>query len=145
MDDFILILPDKKTAKEYKFKIEEFIKKNLKLELNYKSRYYPIKQGVNFCGYRIFKDFRLLRQNNKKKINKQVNKWNKDFKDNKLDINKTLATLNSWTAHASHSDGYRISFKIINKCNFLYNFNFVKKQEEYILSLMRITFINFSF
>ena len=44
MDDFILILENKAMAKDYKKKIEEFIDVNLKLELNHKSRYYPIRQ-----------------------------------------------------------------------------------------------------
>ncbi len=42
---------------------EKFLKKNLELELNEKSRYYPNKMGVNFCGYRIWPTHRLLRTN----------------------------------------------------------------------------------
>ena len=79
----------------------------------------------------------MLRQSNKKKINKDVNKWNKDFANNKLDLYKALASLNSWYGHISHADSYRIKYKVINKCDFLYNYAFVCKQREYILSLMK--------
>ena len=41
MDDFILLLPTKKTCIEIKSKIEELLEKVLKLSLNNKSRYYP--------------------------------------------------------------------------------------------------------
>lgn len=96
MDDFILLLPTKKTCIEMKIKIEEFLEKTLKLYLNNKSRYYPYKMGVNFCGYRIFTTHRLLRVNSKKKIKANVKRWNKQFEKNKLDPNYTLQSLASW-------------------------------------------------
>lgn len=63
MDDFILLLNTKEECKKIKPIIEKFLKKNLELELNEKSRYYPNKMGVNFCGYRIWPTHRLLRTN----------------------------------------------------------------------------------
>ena len=61
MDDFILLLPTKKDCIEIKQKLEIFLHDRLQLSLNDKSRYYPYKMGVNFCGYRIFTTHRLLR------------------------------------------------------------------------------------
>ena len=96
MDDFILLLPTKKICIEMKIKIEQFLEKTLKLSLNNKSRYYPYKMGVNFCGYRIFTTHRLLRVSSKKKIKANVKRWNKQFEKNKLDPNYTLQSLASW-------------------------------------------------
>lgn len=67
MDDFILILKTKSDCIATKKKIEEFLKQELSLELNNKSRYYPYKMGVDFCGYRIFTTHKLLRTSSKKK------------------------------------------------------------------------------
>lgn len=71
MDDFILLLDCKKTCIEFLEKIKVFLDTHLKLELNDKSRYYPNKMGVNFCGYRIFSTHKLLRVKSKKKIKKK--------------------------------------------------------------------------
>ena len=68
MDDFILLTKTKEEAKKLKETISIFLRDHLKIELNAKSRYYPSDMGVNFCGYRIFTDYRLLRTNSKKKI-----------------------------------------------------------------------------
>lgn len=120
MDDFILLLNSKEDCKKIKLLIEKFLKVKLCLELNEKSRYYPNKMGVNFCGYRIWPTHKLLRTNSKIKIKKNVKKWNKLWKKNKLDFSFTIQSLNSWIGHASHANSYLLKKKIIDKCEFLY-------------------------
>lgn len=120
---FILILPTKNDCIELKQKIELFLANHLRLELNDKSRYYPDKMGVNFCGYRIFPTHRLLRTNSKKKIKKKVKKWNKKYEKNTLDIPYASQCLNSWIGHASHCNSYRLQQKIIQNCHFLLSSN----------------------
>lgn len=74
-----LILKTKNECIELKKQIEVFLKNHLHLELNNKSRFYPYKMGVNFCGYRIFTTHKLLRTNSKKKIKRNVQIWNKNI------------------------------------------------------------------
>lgn len=119
MDDFIILLKTKNECIELKKQIELFLDNNLKLELNAKSRYYPYKMGVNFCGYRIFTTHRLLRTSSKKKIKANVRKWNHQYHHNSLNSKQTFQSLNSWFGHASHSNSYKLKQKIINKCEFL--------------------------
>ncbi|MEG1008939.1 MAG: RNA-directed DNA polymerase [Clostridia bacterium] len=121
MDDFILILKDKNEAKIFKEKIEIFLKLNLNLELNHKSRYYPLSFGVDFCGYRIFTTHTLLRVNSKYKINRKVNKWNKEWSNNLLNFSSAISSLNSWFGHIKHCNSFNIENKIIKKCDFLYS------------------------
>lgn len=120
MDDFIILLNDKKECIEIKNKIVNFLKENLHLQLNDKSRYYPNKMGVNFCGYRTFCTHRLLRTSSKTKIKNNVKKWNKLYKEHKLSFKPTLQSLNSWLGHSSHCNSYKLQKKILNSCNFLY-------------------------
>lgn len=120
MDDFVLLLKSKKECITVKNIIEDFLKKNLKLELNSKSRYYPYKMGVNFCGYRIFTTHRLLRLSSKKKIKKKVKTWNKLYKENNLDLDYTMQSINSWIGHSSHCNSYKLQKRILENCNFLY-------------------------
>lgn len=130
MDDFIMLVKTKKEAKDLKEKIIVFLKNNLKLELNAKSRYYPVSMGVDFCGYRIFPTHRLLRNNSKKKIKKKVKQWNYEYKQNNLDYYKTLQSINSWKAHISHCNSYKLKQKILNSCEFLYNTNYTNSIDE---------------
>lgn len=123
MDDFIIILKTKKQCISAKKQIELFLKENLHLELNDKSRVYPYKMGVNFCGYRIFPTHKLLRTNSKKKIKKNVKKWNKQFEEKSIDINKVTQSINSWIGHSSHCNSYKLQQKVLKSCRFFYNPN----------------------
>ena len=128
MDDFILLLKSKEECKKIKSIIENFLNDNLKLYLNNKSRYYPYKMGVNFCGYRIFTTHRLLRLNSKKKIKKHVKHWNHLYSTGRLNVYNTMQSLNSWLGHTRHCDSFKLQHKILNNCNFLVN----DKSYEYV-------------
>lgn len=133
MDDFIILLKTKQECKDVKNKIEEFIHNNLQLELNDKSKYYPYKMGVNFCGYRIFTTHRLLRLSSKKKIKKNVKTWNKKFKNNSLNIPYTIQSLNSWIGHSSHCNSFKLQQKILSNCDFLFSSLTYEKIEQNLL------------
>lgn len=136
MDDFVLLLGTKEECKLLKEKIETFLWDKLRLKLNNKSKYYPCKMGVNFCGYRIFLTHKLLRTNSKKKIKRKVKYWNKHLKNGTLNTAKTMLQLNSWLGHSSHCDSYKLQKKIINKCDFLFNDRFLSENENYLISLI---------
>ena len=121
MDDFIILLPNKNDCIKTKSTIKNFIKENLHLELNEKTRYYPDKMGVNFCGYRIFTTHKLLRKSSKTRIKRQIKKWNKLYKENKLNFKKLQLQYMSWLGHASHSNSYNLIRSLIQKGNFFYN------------------------
>mgnify|MGYP004520183815 CR=1 FL=1 len=133
MDDFIILQKDKTSCINLMQVISRFLKTSLNLELNHKSKYYPNKMGVNFCGYRIFSTHKLLRNSSKKKIKRHVKKWNKSYKANSLDFDKTMLRLNSWLGHSSHSNSYNLQQKILAKCDFLLNDKAYDKFEKNIL------------
>lgn len=140
MDDFILLLDTKENCITVKKIIADFLWNNLKLRLNKKSRYYPDKMGVNFCGYRIYTTHRLLRKSSKTKIKNQVKKWNILYEKNELDIAKTMQSINSWLGHSMHCNSYHLQQKILNKCNFLFTDSTYQQIEKNIL--YDIEFIN---
>ena len=131
MDDFILLTKTKEEAKKLKETISIFLRDHLKIELNAKSRYYPSDMGVNFCGYRIFPDYRLLRTNSKKKIKKKVKKWNLQYEQNRFNADKVFQSLNSWKGHISHCDSYRLEQKILNSCKFFYDTSYDAYRDTY--------------
>lgn len=144
MDDFVLILKTKQEAISTKKLIENFLEKNLHLELNEKSRYYPHKMGVNFCGYRIFTTHRLLRLNSKKKIKKKVKKWNLLYHSNTLNINYSLQSLNSWLGHSSHCNSYKLQQKMISKCDFIFQDSTYKGIEASLIQDIENDSLNFT-
>lgn len=140
MDDFILILKSKKDCIFYKKKIEDFLEKDLHLELNDKSKYYPSKMGVNFCGYRIFETHKLLRTSSKKRIRKKVKIWNFLYSKNNLNIKLALNSLNSWKGHTLHCNSYNLERKINNSCNFIFSDSTYNQIEENLINLIENDF-----
>lgn len=136
MDDFIILAKTKNDCIHLKADIENFLSTKLHLSLNNKSRYYPYKMGVNFCGYRIFTTHKLLRTNSKKKIKKNVKKWNSHYKNNSLNIPNTVQSLNSWLGHSSHCNSFKLQNKILNSCNFLINTTTYYNIEQDLISLI---------
>ena len=113
---FILLLKDRETCIKYKLLIENFLKKELKLELNRKSKYFPNKMGINFCGYRIFETHRLLRNSSKRRIKRRIRRWNKKYLNNDLNIQRIIPKINSWLGHVVHCNSYNLTKKVLNKC-----------------------------
>lgn len=140
MDDFVLLLKTKSDCKIIKKKIEIFLQNKLHLELNNKSRFYPYKMGVNFCGYRIFTTHRLLRTSSKKKIKRKVKKWNAKYSQGKLNVSSTMQNINSWLGHSSHCNSYKLQQKILHNCKFLYDNSpeFYSNIEQELVHLLQV-------
>jgi hypothetical protein len=70
-DDFCLFAKDKPTLRRWAREIEGFIGSQLGLRFS-KSSIFPLSQGVDFLGYRHFKDFVLLRKATTRRIKKRL-------------------------------------------------------------------------
>ena len=74
--------------------------------------------GVNFCGYRIFETHILVRNRSKKKIKKDIKKWNYLYLNNKLNKKKQELSFNSWLSHVSHADSFNLVNNVCKKMIF---------------------------
>mgnify|MGYP005758665793 CR=1 FL=1 len=115
MDDFIILTNSKNNAKYFLREIKAFLNDKLKLELNAKTAYFKAKQGVNFCGFRIWKTHRLLREQSKKKMKRKLKIFQKLYKENKIELEYILACINSWRGHAKHCNSYNLEHKMFNE------------------------------
>lgn len=108
MDDFILLLKDKKTANLLYCLIEKFVNSKLKLKLNKKSKIFPSNLGVEFLGYKVFETHILLKKRSKESMKKKIIKFKKG-KIDKLDMRRII---NSWYGHIKHCNSYNLRCKI---------------------------------
>ena len=90
--------------------------------------------GVNFCGYRIFTTHRLLRTSSKKKVKRNIKKWNSQYANHSLNSTYALQSINSWIGHSSHCNSFKLQQKVLNSCDFLISPNTYKKLEENLIS-----------
>lgn len=103
MDDFVLLVHGRASAKWLFGVLEDYLWGHLRLRLNPKSRYYPSRQGLDFAGYRIYEDYRLLRRRSKAKIKEIVH----DFETGCDSQQRFVERTNAWHGHVRHADSYR--------------------------------------
>jgi len=89
MDDFVILSPNKEYLKELRDEIEDFLEKNLKLQLHpYKANIFRADRGLDFIGYMIKptgitmrkKTLRRYKKRHKKRL-KQLRKDKKRLKE----------------------------------------------------------------
>ena len=118
MDDFIMLIENKERARDIYHLIEDFLIKHLELELNKKSKYYSNKFGCDFCGYIVYETHIKLRKRFKNKSKRKINKWNKLYLENKLNIHNIQIRWNTMLAHASHANSYNFMIYLQRKIYF---------------------------
>ena len=128
MDDFVLLVENKEEAVKVFKAIEKFLQEHLKLKLNPKSRYFPSKMGIDFCGYRIYEDYKLIRKRSIRKIKKKIVKWNNLYTDDNIDYHKVIVCWNAFLNHSSHADSYNLQNSLYKKILFLDELNLEKNK-----------------
>lgn len=115
-----MLVRDKDIARRVFNDISRFLDSNLKLKLNSKSRYYKADKGIDFCGYKIYRNYILLRRRCKKKIIKKVKKWNYLYINNSFNYNDFVLSYNSFLGHIKHSNSYYFRKYVEGKMLFRY-------------------------
>ena len=94
MDDTCIICKNKEEAKYVLFKLTVFYAEKLHLLLNNKTDIFPLKNGVNFCGYKITnKGYMNLRNKGKKRFIKKVKRLRKLIKEGKITVNNAKISI----------------------------------------------------
>jgi len=121
MDDFVIVIKDKETARNILNLVNDFVKKTLGLELNInKTKIFPINQGVNTIGYKIYTTHMFLRNESKKKIKRKIRAMPRLITEGKLTVEKAEQILNSWKGHAEHGNSYNFIQSLLDRFDFLY-------------------------
>lgn len=111
MDDFLIFHNDKKFLKTLLVDIETFLYSNLALILNNKTRIDLCKNGVEFVGYRVWPDNKLIKKQSLSRMRRKERAWEKG----KMTDEKFLASVGSWLGHsrdtASHGAIERLLLK----------------------------------
>lgn len=115
-DDCILIVNNKKSVQNIFKKIESFLNNKLNLQLNKnKSNIFPIKNSINSVGFKHYGHFKLLRNDCKKKIKRNLRK----YLFGAISKKKFEQMLNSWLGHAIHANSYNFIINLLNRYDFL--------------------------
>ncbi len=120
-DDIVIIVENKEVANKVLDDINNFIETTLDLKTNAnKTKVFPIEQGVNTVGFKIYKTHRLLRNDSKKKIKRRVKAMPHLIKEGRLTVEKAEQMLNSWKGHSDYGCNFNFLNRLINRYSFIY-------------------------
>lgn len=120
MDDAIAIVQTKEEAQILKKKIGAYVKKFLFLELNpKKSQIFPLSQGVNAYGFKIWTTHKKVRDCSKRAMKRRMKAMHKKFKNKEMRVQEVKNVVNSWLGHARHSNSYNLCKKIFKNYKYI--------------------------
>ena len=101
MDDCVLLHSDKEYLKYCLDEMRKFITEERGLSFNEKTDIFPVKNGVDYLGWRFYltdtgKCIRKVRQSTKIKYKRKLKYFKKHFADSDLDIENIQQTLSSY-------------------------------------------------
>jgi len=126
MDDFIIIHNDKNYLKELKADIENFVAEKLDMTMNPKTGIFHEKQGIDFCGYRIWPTHVLPRKSTIKRAKRRLRRFAEVYRDNPGILKHAADSIQSFLGYIQHCSGWRTTRSLLNKAVFSH----VKGKEE---------------
>ncbi len=148
VDDFVILHTSKKQLKIWKKEIEVFLNKRLRLELHQdKSKIYNLNEGVNFLGFKIFYNFKLIKKSNLKNFERKFNQTKILFQSSILNKEKIFDSLEGWLAYCSHANTFKYRshlIKVFDKQFVLSDKRVNSKKQKNFLSKLGKTGFEFS-
>lgn len=115
-DDVVIVLPNKESALKAKELCADFLDERLNLRINpKKTQIFPIRQGVNCFGFKIYTTHRLLRDDSKKKLKRKIKKMPHLINKQKMTVDKANQMLGSWSGHARYASSMNFIQSILDK------------------------------
>ena len=112
MDDVIILSNSKAELRMWKDAIGRFLEVELELQLNQKTCIRPISQGIEFVGYRIWKDRVVLRKSTTLRIKRNLKGVRKRYRDYEITFQKATETFRSYLGMLQHTDSEALVDKL---------------------------------
>jgi hypothetical protein len=118
MDDFIILHNNKDYLWELLCEIETYLHDKLKLHLNPKTGIFPGKNGIDFCGYRIWPSHVKPRKSTIKRAKKRLRKMAKIYRTNPEILEHAKASIMSFIGYIKHCSGNRTLQSVLKRAVF---------------------------
>lgn len=113
MDDMNIIVDGKEGAQLLKKQMCSFLRERLNLVENpKKSQIFPLAQGVNAYGFKIWTTHMKVRDDSKRRMKRRIKAMDSKLQEGKMTVEEVQQPVSSWMGHARHSNSYNLCKKI---------------------------------
>jgi len=114
MDDFLLFAEDKPTLHAWRAEIADFLV-NLRLVLHpKKSVVFPVKNGVDFVGFRVFPTHVRLRRSSVRRFTRRLRRLREAYLAGQMAFEEVNTSIRSWVAHAAYANSYNLRRRLLS-------------------------------
>jgi retron-type reverse transcriptase len=113
MDDFIIVHNSKRVLWDLLEKVAEFLTDELKLTLNPKTSIFPAVRGVDFCGYRVWRDYILPRKRIIRHARRNFTRLARLCSQGKIPLETVRQSVMSFLGYMKHCNGYKTTEHIL--------------------------------
>ena len=116
MDDFLLFAQSREELAAWKNEITAFLRENLRLALHDgKTRLAPVREGVSFLGFRLFRDYRRLRTDNVSRFRRRLRLLRAGRKAGIFRPDAVRLSIDCWVSHSSYAQTKGLRLQLFNK------------------------------
>jgi retron-type reverse transcriptase len=119
VDDFVVLGDDKEWLWEVRAAMDAYLQTRLRLRLHPKKQWiFPVSEGVDFLGYRVFPTHRRLRRSNGVRFQRRLRRLQQEYRMGQKTLPEVRQSIASWIGHASHADTYRLRSALLGSAVF---------------------------
>ncbi|MDE1824783.1 MAG: RNA-directed DNA polymerase [Candidatus Micrarchaeota archaeon] len=116
VDDFVIFDNDKGRLEKWRADIDNFLSSSLDIELHKeKTKILPLHAGITFLGFRVFRDYKLLKKSNARRIWKRLEVFTKRCQDGLMTNEDASKSLDGWLAYARFANTYNLRKSVTQK------------------------------
>jgi len=113
VDDFIILGHNTKELEILRQEIRDFLDRELKLNLHPKKAViFPVKNGIDFLGFRIYKMHRKIRKSSMLRFKRKFKDLKLRYFKNRINLKDFISHIASYLGHWRWADTYRLRAKI---------------------------------
>lgn len=121
-DDFVILSRNEEYLRDLLPKIADFLDKKLMLQLHPEKVWIKkLHQGIDFLGYQVFLDHRLVRTRTKRRIFTKLKRRVKEYQSGEVSRLSLDQSLNSYLGVLSHANTWKLSQRLKNQFWFWLN------------------------
>jgi len=118
VDDFVVLADDKAFLHHVLRQTSRFME-TLRLRLHpTKCQVFPVDQGIDFLGYRVFPNHRRLRRDNVVRFQRRLCRLQNQYQNGELEIEDISRSVQSWVAHAAHANTWGLRRRVLGRMAF---------------------------
>jgi retron-type reverse transcriptase len=114
-DDFVLFSDQKAELHRWRREIEDFLV-TLRLTLHpRRAQVFPVGNGIDFLGWRVFPHYRRLRRDNLRHAMRRLRRQQQAVRDGHLELADLSLSVKAWIAHLEHGQTYRLRRRVLRQ------------------------------